>query len=213
MRPKVIVHQAISLDGRIDGFAVDPGQFYGLAARFEEDATLAGSETLIAAGGAEGEEAIVPVPQKGDRRPLLVAVDSRGRIRSWSALLSSSHWRGGIALSTFRTPKPHLAMLERCGVSAWIVGDERVDLAKALELLQKRYGIQRLRVESGGELSTVLLRAGLVDVVSLFVHPVLVGPKGKPFFRPEDGHAAALHLLGCEAVFGDKVWLRYEVPR
>ena len=46
MLPRVILHNAISLDGRIDGFPIDLQQYYELTATWKEDATLAGSETF-----------------------------------------------------------------------------------------------------------------------------------------------------------------------
>ena len=49
MLPRVIVYNAVSLDGRIDWFTPDIEQFYGLAAHWQEDATLAGSETIVQA--------------------------------------------------------------------------------------------------------------------------------------------------------------------
>ena len=49
MLPRVILHNAVSLDGRIDGFPIDLQQYYALAATWKEDATLAGSETFLKA--------------------------------------------------------------------------------------------------------------------------------------------------------------------
>jgi hypothetical protein len=50
MMPHVILFNGMSLDGRIDGFAIDLGQFYELAAsRWREDATLVGSDTILRA--------------------------------------------------------------------------------------------------------------------------------------------------------------------
>jgi riboflavin biosynthesis pyrimidine reductase len=50
MLPRVILHNAVSVDGRIDWFTPDIGQFYELASRWSEDATLTGSDTLLSAG-------------------------------------------------------------------------------------------------------------------------------------------------------------------
>lgn len=212
VRPKVIVHQAVSLDGRIDGFEPDVGLFYALASRFEEDLTLAGSETILAQAGPDADEsAPIPPPARGDRRPLLAVVDSRGRVHGWGGLLASPYWRGGIALTSSSTPKIYGDRLKDRGLEVLTVGDERVDLRRALELLHRRHGIERVRVDSGGELSSVLLRAGLVDVISLLVHSVLAGPKARPFFRGE-GSSIPLKVLGCEKVGEDKAWVRYEVP-
>jgi 2,5-diamino-6-(ribosylamino)-4(3H)-pyrimidinone 5'-phosphate reductase len=46
MLPRVILHNAVSLDGRIDWLTPDVGLFYELASRWKEDATLASSNTI-----------------------------------------------------------------------------------------------------------------------------------------------------------------------
>ena len=42
MLPRIIIHNAISLDGRIDWLTFDLGLFYGLISRWNEDATWLG---------------------------------------------------------------------------------------------------------------------------------------------------------------------------
>jgi 2,5-diamino-6-(ribosylamino)-4(3H)-pyrimidinone 5'-phosphate reductase len=60
MLPRVIIHSAISLDGRIDGFSADVGTYYELASRWDPDAMLSGSNTILAAfPNPEGEESPV----------------------------------------------------------------------------------------------------------------------------------------------------------
>jgi len=62
MLPRVILHNTVSLDGRIDGFPIDLCQYYELAATWKEDATLAGSDTFLsAAKEAPPEEETVEV--------------------------------------------------------------------------------------------------------------------------------------------------------
>ena len=73
MLPKVILHNAVSLDGRIDGFPIDLFQYYELAASWKEDATLAGSDTFLKAASeapSEDESAFLP--------PKINPSDSRG---------------------------------------------------------------------------------------------------------------------------------------
>lgn len=94
MLPRVILHNAVSLDGRIDGFAVDLAQFYELASRWKEEASLAGADTILKAAEsapAEDESSSAYWPgQEGPNssypRPLLVIPDSRGRVRCWHFL-------------------------------------------------------------------------------------------------------------------------------
>ena len=45
MLPRVIIHNQASVDGRMDWVVPDLGLFYGIASRFGEEATLAGSNT------------------------------------------------------------------------------------------------------------------------------------------------------------------------
>ncbi len=98
-----------------------------------------------------------------------------------------------------------------------VAGQDRVDLAEALAVLYERFGVRRLRVDSGGILTGVLLRQGLVDEVSILVYPELVGgvtPRSL-FVAPDltDGSGVIkLRLLEAAPLRDGFVWLRYEIP-
>ena len=49
MLPRVIQFNEVSLDGRLDWFTSDMGLYYGLAARWQPDAMLSGSNTMLPA--------------------------------------------------------------------------------------------------------------------------------------------------------------------
>lgn len=222
MLPRVIVHNAVSVDGRIDWFTADVGLFYELAGRWNEDATLAGSDTILRAdwGTLDESEAAVepPAPDPADRRPLLVVPDSRGRIGIWQQLRQTPYWRGVIALCSRSTPAAYIEELRTQRVETIIAGEDRVDLRAALAELRTRHGVATVRVDSGGTLNGVLLRAGLVDEVSLLVHPSLVGGlTPRSIFRAPDLDSAAgvidLRLDHLERLRDDIVWLRYSVSR
>lgn len=181
-RPHVICYNTVSLDGRLDGFEVDFEQYYGIAARFEVDAILTGSETSVVAiekySGVENTCDEGPAPARaafGDERPLLAVVDGRGRVRRWSVFQEAPHWRGWIALLADSAPEAHRAYLASRNVDPLVLGADRVDLALALDRLRREYGVRRVRVDSGGRLNGALLRAGLVDEVHLLVCPWLAG--------------------------------------
>jgi len=98
------------------------------------------------------------------------------------------------------------------------LSDERVDLRAALEELNVRYGVESVLLDSGGTLNGVLLRAGLVDEVSLLVAPCLVGgTTSRSFFRAPDLSSAEgvipLKLAHVEQMGDGVVWLRYDVVR
>lgn len=208
-RPQVILFNAVSLDGRTTGFEVDLGLFYGIAQGFGEDATLAGCDTLLAATPADAGDSAADSATAKDG-PLLVAVDSRGRLTNWSYWTAQPMWTRWISLGSERTPKAHLDRLERAGVRALRFGDDRVDIATALDTLAKEYDIGRLRVESGGHLNGALLAAGLADELHLLVHPVLAGGTQGPRF--DEGLPAQLFNLefaGSELQEGGNVLLSY----
>ncbi len=86
----------------------------------------------------------------------------------------------------------------------------------ALEELNERYGVLTVRVDSGGILNGVLLRAGLVTEVSILVHPALVGGTSqRSMFRAPDLASSRgvipLALVSAETIGDGLVWLRYKV--
>lgn len=217
MRPHVIVHNQVSVDGRIDWFPIDPEIFYEITTRWKEDATLAGTNTLLSAIDQFSDSTVEQgKPTANSSGPLLVVPDSRGRIKHWEALLSTPYWRGGIALCTKITPGSHLEYLEKIGVKSLIFGNDRVDLRAALSHLADMYGVKIVRVDSGGILNGVLLRNGLVDEVSVLISPYLIGgmtPKSL-FQAPDLTNAIGvigLQLSSTEELRDDIVWLRYKI--
>ena len=225
MLPRVILHIGVSLDGRIDWSCGDIGLYYELAGHWPADAMLSGSNTLLAAyrmsgGNPEEDEGPLEAPEKvpGDPRQLLVVVDSRGRIRQWNYWRRQPYWRDVMALCSRSTPQAALDYLRGKGVEFIVAGDEHVDLRAALEELAARCGVKVVRVDSGGTLNGVLLRAGLVDEVSVIVDPCLTGgmtPRSM-FVAPDLASADGiipLKLMHVEVVRTDTVWLRYEVVK
>ena len=218
MLPHVVLHVEASLDGRIDWIQPDIGRYYQLAAGFAEDAILTGADTLLEGPGLpEQDDAETPRPEEvGGAAPWLVVVDSRARFNRWNWLRKQPYWRDALVLVAAATPVERLVTLAAQGVTTIEAGDERVDLRAALELLNERFGVSRVRVDSGGALSGALLRAGLVSEVSVLLEPVLVGGVSpRTFVRGPDpasfADVARLHLLAIERFDDGLVWLRYSV--
>lgn len=145
-----------------------------------------------------------------------MVVDSRGRIRYWNILRSQPYWREVTVLCSQATPRDYLEYLERRRVPFIIAGSENVDLRLALEELNTRFGVQSVRVDSGGILNGVLLRAGLVDEVSVLIDPCLVGGTSPrtgfvaPDLTSPEG-ITRLKLIHCEQVRENILWLKYQV--
>lgn len=214
-RPSVTVHNTVSADGRLTGFPVDLGLHYETVATFGHDAVLTGATTLLAAASAQGidltgddDEPGQPMPHD-DPRPWLVIVDSRGRLPRLAWLRRQPYWRDVLVLCSQATSTSHLQRLHRHYVEHLVVGADRVDLPAALHLLAERYGIRTLGVDTGGALNGALMRAGLVDELSLVVAPRLAGDAATVPLCTGPGPAVPLELVAVQGLRDGHLWLRY----
>ena len=199
-RPSVIAHAAIALDGATTGFEPRVGPYYELAATWSEDVTLVGADTILA---QEPTLAAARGPGPAPDGPLLAVVDSANRVRQWAALRDAGDWSDVIALRGENSVAP---------AEGWprelVCGADRVDLTRALDELA-RSGARTVRVDSGGALLGALLELGLVDELSLLVHPIIVGADAPRWTSRQRLTTATFALISSDIVDGDLVWLRY----
>ena len=172
-----MIHVAVSLDGATTGFQADIARFYELAATWHEDVTLAGADTILAQEQALADLADA-APGPKPEGPLLAVTDRRSRIPEWMwpALRAAGHWQDAVPVRS---------------------GDLAATIAG--------FGDAVVRVDSGGALNGALLRAGLVDEISLLVHPCVVGAAPRWYGEPPP---PALELSPLD---GARDWLRYRV--
>ena len=100
------------------------------------------------------------------------------------------------------------------GISYIFGGEKELDLKGVLEKLRKRFGIRRLLLEGGGGINGSMLRAGLIDELSILVVPVADGSTGTPTLfdvGASPASAAKLTLMSAKKLKGSVVWLRYRV--
>jgi len=220
--PRVVLHNQVSVDGRIDWFNIDIALYYELTSQWEVDAHLAGSNTIYDPEEKipdEDEEVFnTPKKKENDTRSILVIPDSRGRVRNWHYLRKMSYWRDMIALCSDHTPKAYLDYLRKRHIEYIIAGKNRVDLTIVLEELNQRYGVKTVLVDSGGTLNGILLRAGLVDEISVLISPYLVGGNTpRSIFRADDLTSSEgviqLQLVHMEKIKKNIIWLRYMVVK
>lgn len=220
MIPRVIMHIGASVDGRIDWGMCPNNPYYDVIRSFQADVDLTGTGTMLAAPVPDDPQAVFGELYeewgKLPARPRLAIVDSRGLVRNWELLKKQPWWSGQVALCSEATPREHLDYLKDVEIDTVIAGPEKVDLRQALEELNTRYGARTVRLDCGGILNGVLLRAGLVTDVSVIVNPCLVGgttPRTMfvaPDLSSEEG-VVRLKLSSVERLNEEFVWLRYVV--
>ncbi|MDD1730339.1 MAG: RibD family protein [Methanospirillum sp.] len=231
MIPKISMYNLASLDGRIDWIINSPEtmyRYYTLAFHWRSDAILIGSNTLVALGEEDPNEAEFsqkpeqnPPPPGTEHlmyepKPLLVIVDSSGRVHNYRMLQKEPWWRDMVVLCSKTTPQSYLEYLCSRQVNYIIAGDDHVDIRSALEELNRQYGVITIRTDTGGVLNGILLREGLVDEVSVLIGPMMIGgTTPKTIYSAQDLSSAndvvTLKLTHMERIDEDYVWLTYDV--
>jgi 2,5-diamino-6-(ribosylamino)-4(3H)-pyrimidinone 5'-phosphate reductase len=226
-RPRVICHMMASVDGRIvtGGWPLSPEgrrQYELVHASYEADGWICGrvtmepfakrvrSEAEVArahAGGAPREDFRAP----GEYDSFAFAIDPSGRLAWESNDIDGDHV---VAILSERVSDEYLAFLRARGVSYLLAGASDVDLSLALEKIGARFGVRTLMLEGGGRINGGMLRAELIDEVSLLVAPVTDGRIGTPALFDIDGDDVTPRRLTLDSVerrADDVLWLRYRV--
>ena len=223
MLPHVILYNAVSLDGRITGFNADIELYYELASKWDIDAVLMGSNTILTGlnakpGETRGEdlEYINREKDPEDPRPYLVVPDSKGQIRIWNEVFKMPYLRDIVVLCSKITPQEYLSFLKERNIDYIVAGKDQVDLTLALERLNSEYGVKSIRVDSGGILNGALLQAGLADEFHVLIHPELVGSTnhGSIFQTPDlssSDDVIKLKLTHVEKLKEEIIWLKYDI--
>ncbi|MBN2393709.1 MAG: RibD family protein [Anaerolineae bacterium] len=218
MLPKIILHTEVSVDGRMDWMLDDNFLYYRMIADWKLDGMLSGSNTMLAAyPEPDTPKALAaPPPEKAPGLQRLLVVDSQGRLRCWRQMQQSQWWGEVTLLCSHATPPDYVEAVTNLGVDIIIAGEEKVDLRAALEEANARYSIEVVRTDTGGILHGALLRAGLVDEVSVLLNPCLVGGVSpRSMFVAPDLEAKSglipLRLLEVKNIGDDFVTLRYAV--
>ena len=160
------------------------------------------------------------LPDAVVRRPgqqgWFAAVDGRGRLRS--GMKEFPGWEGWhtLHLVSHDVPPEYLAHLRRLQIPYLIAGEQHVDLQCILERMRAILGVECLVSTAGSRLNGALLRAGLVDELSLVLLPAVIGGSATPtlFRSPElgsDEWPVRLKLLSAKSEPQGRVCLRYEV--
>jgi len=143
-------------------------------------------------------------------------VDGKGRLRS--GMKEFPGWDGWhtLHLVSHSAPPEYLAHLRRLDIPYLICGEQRVNLGRILEKMRTLLGVECIVSTAGSRLNGALLRAGLVDEVSLVLLPAVIGGFATPtlFRSPDLGPEEwpiQLELLSSKSEPAGRVCLHYRV--
>ena len=144
----------------------------------------------------------------------MVATDTSGRLRWNSNRIDDVPL---VCITSEKAPEEYFEMLREQGISWIAVGEECIDLNRAMETLYCRFHVRRLALLGGGHINGGFLEAGLIDEVSLLLAPGIDGRKGETSLFDGIGDASRipvpLRLEHVERLDNDVLWLRYRTIR
>lgn len=205
MRPSVHVNCAMSVDGKI---ALATGEQIRISSeedmarvhrlRNRCDAILVGVGTVLA------DNPKLTVKKKyvdAPSQPLRVVLDTHLQTPQNAEVMSDA------APTLIATGE---ASFRRGSIEAIKCGDGQVELPVLLSLLHQR-GVERLLVEGGETVIYSFLQAGLADVLTVYVAPLVIGGTGTPTLAGGEGASMPQQIIGLELVgvkrLGDGVLL------
>ncbi len=218
----VRVNAAISADGKLSSrrreqIAISGEDDFDRVdeLRAESDAVMVGVGTVL----ADDPSLTIDDPERRKRRlergvsenPARVVADSRIRTPPDATVLDDS--AETFMLVSEAAPSDFIAQMEEQGATVIAAGENRADLTSAFEQLES-HGIGSLFVEGGGEIIYSLFEHGLVDRLSVFIGPLVIGGRDAPTLADGDGFVEdfpQLDLQGVERIDSGVV-LEYDVP-
>lgn len=206
-RPFVILKAALSIDGRLAAAPGAPTRLTGAAAnrrvqrqRAEVDAIGIGSGTLLT------DDPLL-TPRGAYRvRPLTrVVFDRRLRTRPTARVFSTLESGPVIIMTTEQSAREapdRMRALSAAG--AEVLWSSASDLSPALAMLFEQKAITSIVLEGGTALHAAALEAQIVDLIQLYIAPVVLGPHAVDWVG---GGRLAWEFLGERSAswFGDDV--------
>lgn len=191
MRPYVILNAAMTLDGKIANSsgssnisgAKDLERVHEL--RKDCDGIMVGIGTVLA---DDPRLTVHKIDAKPSDNPVRIVVDSKCRTPA-DARITNGDAKTIIAMANeykdeFKASDKY-EILKSKGVKFFFSGDVQVDL-KMLMIYLHEEGIDKLMLEGGSTLNFSMIKAGLIDEISICVAPMVVGGvNAKTFFDGE----------------------------
>ncbi|MBR6750716.1 MAG: dihydrofolate reductase family protein [Clostridia bacterium] len=230
MKPYIVLHMLISIDGKITGGYMNTDvasalceEYYRINREYKADAFACGRITM------EGSftQGVKPdlTSYEGVRFPredyiakqhgyYAVSIDPHGRLGWYGSEIKDedpgyddAHI---IEVLTDDIQEEYLAFLRDKGISYIFCGKEKIDVKLMNEKLVKFFGIKKLMLEGGGLTDSLFLDADCIDEMSLVVVPLIdVDKDGIDLFAGKSCNVQEYALKSCEKLTANGLWLNY----
>lgn len=220
-KPYIVCHMMTSVDGRIDcemvGKLEGVKEYYTTMEELDIPSTLSGRVTAkleLALPGEFHAKENEPlgkenVSKKVEAEGYEVIVDTRGTLL-WED--DSANRKPHLIITSEQVSKEYLDYLDTRNISWIACGKEKIDIARAVEILAEVFGVKRLGIVGGPAINTSFLEAGLLDEISILIGLGIDGRKGMPAVFdgfPMDKEPIPLKFKDIKMCGNGAVWLRY----
>ena len=204
----VVVNAAMSADGKLSSrrreqIAISGDRDFDRVdqLRADSDAVMVGVGTVL----ADDPSLTLDDPERQRARedrgepanPARVIADSQVRTPPDARVLDGEALT--YLLVSRAAPTDFVEQMEDAGATVIAAGEDRVDLVTALAKLEGD-GVDQLMVEGGGELIFSLFEDGLVDELSVFVGPTVIGGRDAPTLADGEGFVEGFPSLTLDDV-------------
>lgn len=222
-KPYIVCHMMTSVDGRIDCAMTSllPGvnDYYGTLDALNVPTTVSGrvtAELEMAEPGVFTPKDATPYGKEGfaknlDAAGYEVVVDTHGKLLWPDAAGMDKPY---LIITSQQVPQEYLCYLDEKHISWIACGAERIDLARACDILAEKFGVERMGIVGGPAINTAFLDAGLLDEISILIGAGVDGRREMPSVfdgRGMDCPLTHLKLKDVQKFESGAVWLRYTV--
>lgn len=224
-RPFVFINVATTADGKLAPanrrfvpFSSKRDQSLLLELRARADAVMSGAHTIdssavtMGPGGKKYREQ--RIKHGLAEYNLRIIVSGSGTVNPRAEIFRHT-FSPIIILTTERARPPQIRRLQKLGAVVHICGKEEINFPSALCWLRRKWKVQNLLCEGGGEINAALLQANLVDEIYLTLCPKIFGGRTAPTMADGTGveqlaDVTRLKLKSAHRV-GDEMFLTYSV--
>ena len=214
-KPEITIKMAMSADGKSATRTGDSRWISGEGSRRIVHLMRSRCDAVMVGAGTVAADDPALTSHGAGKDPWRVIVDGKLSIPLDSKVIRNIDKKTIIATSG-RAPGRRIAILRRMGLTVLICGQDRVDL-RMLAIGLSAMGMKRIMIEGGNGLNAAALEAGIVDRLTLFISPIIIGGKdAKPVIGGEGirsiAQATGLRMTALKRV-GRDLLVEYSVEK